>query len=80
MKKSRLTSMLAVMGGLTIATAACSKQAETKTEAPAGAAIADQAGTGAATGCAAKPCAAKTCGAKSCAPKGCGAKSCAAKH
>ena len=90
MHKTRLASMLAVMGGLTIATSACSKQGDSPTEAPAGAAMADQAASSdaakpcaaascAAKPCAAKPCAAKKCGAKPCAPKGCAAKPCAAK-
>ncbi len=74
MKKTKLASMLAVMGGLTMATAACSKEAEAPQEAPAGAVMADQA-----SGCAAAPCAGKSCEAKPCAPKGCGAKPCAPK-
>lgn len=85
MKKTKLTTMLAVMGGLTIATSACSKGADNTAEAPAGAAMADQATAScsakpcAAASCAAKPCAAKPCAAKGCAPKACGAKPCAAK-
>lgn len=74
MKKTKLASMLAVMGGLTMATAACSKDAEAPAEAPAGTVMADQA-----SGCAAAPCAGKSCEAKPCAPKGCGAKPCAPK-
>ena len=70
MKKSRLASMLVVMGGLTIATSACSKQSENKAEAPAGAAMADLAATGAE----AKPCSAASCAAASCAAKPCAAK------
>jgi hypothetical protein len=74
MKKTKLASMLAVMGGLAVATAGCSKKAEAPTEAPTEAALADQA-----TGCAAKSCAAASCAAKGCEAKPCAAKSCAAK-
>jgi len=80
MGKTKLASMLAVMGGLAMATAACSKADDANKE-PAAAAIVDQAGNAVATGsCSAKPCTAKPCAAKSCAPKPCGAKPCAAKH
>ena len=64
MKKYNLASMLAVMGGLSMATAACSEPADSPAEqsveavgevAPESELVAD---------CGAKPCAAKPCAAK----------------
>lgn len=88
MKKLRLASMLAVAGGLAVATAACSKGSDTTAE-PAAQAVdvtdtsmaADGNGAApcAAKPCSAKPCAAAKCGAKPCAAAKCGAKPCAAK-
>ena len=90
MKRTDLTALLAVMGGLTIATAGCSKPADKAAEATVTTEAMDAAASGcaakpcaaasdAAAGCAAKPCAAKGCAAKKCAAKPCTAKPCAAK-
>lgn len=82
MKSVRLASMLAVAGGLAIATSACSGGSEPTETAAEEVMPAEE--SMAAEGCAAKPCAAQGCAAKGCAAKpcaaaGCGAKPCAAK-
>ena len=84
MKKYKLASMLAVMGGLSMATAACSKAADNTAE-PSAEAVgevtteSEPAANCSAKPCTAKPCAAKPCAAKPCAAKPCPAKPCAAK-
>jgi len=68
MKKTKLASMLAVMGGLTLATGACSGACTAATCAPAADAAAGKTASDcAASGCEAKPCAAAGCQAKPCA-------------
>lgn len=57
MKTTKLTSLLTVMGGLTLATGACSGACQAASCAPAAEAAATTEGC-AAAGCAAKPCAA----------------------
>ncbi len=88
MKKRNLASMLAVAGGLTLATAACSGQSEAPAQettevascsAAGCAAAAREAKPCAAAACEAKPCAAAACEAKPCAAKPCAAKPCAPK-
>lgn len=87
MKTTKLTSLLTVVGGLSLATGACSGACQAKTCAPAAEATAGAEGCNAvgcdatpcaAAGCDAKPCAAAGCSAKPCAAAGCGAKPCAA--
>jgi hypothetical protein len=77
MKKTKLTSMLAVMGGLSLATGACSGACSAATCAPA---AEEAAGETAAAECGAAPCAAAAdCGAAACEAKPCAAADCAAK-
>lgn len=83
MKKVNLASMLAIVGGLTVATSACSNEANDAASEPAAdEAVAADCGAepcAAAADCGAQPCAASDCGAKPCAAAAdCGAKPCAA--
>lgn len=78
MKKTNLAAMMAVMGGLSIATAACSQGGEDTSADTA----ADQTSMAEAGGCAAVGCcAAAGCEAKGCcaAAEGCEAAGCEAK-
>jgi hypothetical protein len=83
MKRAKFASMLAVAGGLAMATSACS-ESKPVDEQPAATPV-DLADDGTATDncaaapCAAGPCAARECSAKPCAATECGAKPCAAK-
>ena len=83
-RTKKLAAMLAVMGGLTIATSGCSKEEAAAPDQAAASSAADAtascgAASCAAGSCAAADCAAKGCAAKPCAAKGCAAKPCAAK-
>lgn len=79
MRLLKLTSLLAVAGGLAVATSGCSKSAETSTEE---ATVTSDRGNlePVNEGCAAKPSAAASCKAKPCAAKPCATKPCAAKR
>lgn len=93
MKRMKFASMLAVAGGLAMATSACSGSEPVEQDSAAATAeLADDGSVAAdctaascaakecgAKPCAAGPCAAKDCSAKPCAAKECGAKPCAAK-
>ena len=84
MMKRNLASMLAVAGGLTLATAACSSPAEAPAEetSEVGEMNADSTSVAecGAAGCEAQPCAAAGCAAAAdCAAAGCAAAGCAAK-
>lgn len=86
MKKTNFASMLAVAGGLAIATSACSAPAEEDTGADETAVAACAAACGAdgcaaacgAEGCEAAACCAAACGAEACAAAGCEAAACCA--
>ena len=79
MRTMKLASMLAVAGGLALATSACSDGIEVAepTEAPADA-MAAEVDAMAAEGCDAQPCAAEGCDAQPCAAADCSAEPCAA--
>ncbi|MDZ4368523.1 MAG: hypothetical protein U0987_16090 [Afipia sp.] len=87
MKTTKFASMLAVAGGLAMATTACSGGEPAEQPAAATAELADDgsmvdncaAAPCAASDCNAKPCAAAPCAAKECAAKPCAAKDCGAK-
>ena len=73
-EKTRLASMLAVAGGLAIATSAC---AQTCQAADCSAAADQMTNANSGSGCAAGSCAAAGCSAAKCAPAGCAAAGCA---